>query len=66
MTHYPPIGPNLEPSRASLLLENMAFNTVYLVIFTCGSQAESLRTCRAHQLFLTAADYLQFKPLQIL
>lgn len=65
MTHYPPIGADLNPSRASLLLEEYKIDTCVF---------GHLHNLRPEPLFgekngiryiLTSCDYLNFLPLKI-
>lgn len=66
MVHYPPIGPNLVPSRASTLLEKYQVQTClfgHIHQVTPGSLP--LGTARGVTYHLTSADYLDFKPLRV-
>ncbi len=64
MTHYPPIGADLKPSRVSALLEHYH---VQCCIFGHLHAVENMpfgELSGVHYI-LTAADYLDFKPLKI-
>ncbi len=68
MTHYPPIGPDLRPSRAHLLFKKYGvdiciFGHLHHVIPTPSppfGESEGIRY------LLTSADHLDFKPLKII
>jgi uncharacterized protein len=66
MTHYPPIGPNLLPSRAAHLLEKYQ---VQCVVFGHLHQVKKniplFGEIRGIRYILTAADYLNFSPIPI-
>lgn len=67
LTHYPPIGPHLNPSRASAILEQ--FQIQYCVfghLHNVKKQALPFGPTRGVQYVLTSCDYLDFKPLRIL
>ncbi|MEC7840160.1 MAG: metallophosphoesterase [Chlamydiota bacterium] len=67
MTHYPPVGPNLEGSRASKILEN------YQIDFCVFGHVHSMKhSCdplfgekNGVTYVMTAADYLDFSPIKI-
>lgn len=68
MTHYPPIGPRLEPTRASKLLEE------YRVDICVFGHIHSMKHHVGHlfgekngvKYMMTAGDYLDFHPLKLL
>jgi predicted phosphohydrolase len=67
MTHYPPIGADLKPSRAAQILEQ---NKVDICVF---GHLHNLKTteplfgeARGVEYILTACDYLRFQPQIIL
>ncbi len=67
MTHYPPIGADLKPSRASRILEE--FGVEIVVFGHLHSLKENLSLfgkSRGIQYHLTASDFLNFSPLKIL
>ncbi len=67
LTHYPPIGPHLTPSRASEILEQ--FQIQYCVfghLHNVKRQALPFGLARGVQYVFTSCDYLDFKPLRIL
>lgn len=67
MVHYPPIGPDLAPSRASELLEKYK---VDICVFGHIHQVQPgkipMGEARGVNYHLTSSDYLNFVPLQIL
>ena len=64
MVHYPPIGPNLAPSRASALLEKYRVQTcVFGHIHQVRLGSLPLGEARGVTYRLTSADYLDFHPL---
>lgn len=66
MIHYPPIGPDLEPSRASALLEKYKVDTcVFGHIHQVTPGTIPMGEARGVKYHLTSADYLDFKPLDI-
>lgn len=66
MVHYPPIGPNLDPSRASKILEKYKINQcVFGHIHLVKPESIPLGCARGVTYHLTAADYLQFIPKKI-
>jgi hypothetical protein len=66
MTHYPPIGANLEPSKVSKILEHFGIN---ICVFGHLHNVKKLSLPfgeKDHiQYYLTSCDYLHFKPLKI-
>lgn len=66
MIHYPPIGPNLEPSRTSKILEKYKINQcVFGHIHLVEPGKVKLGKARGVEYHLTAADYLNFVPKKI-
>lgn len=66
MTHYPPIGLDLAPSKASALLEK--YGVEYCVFGHLHSVKKAIPlfgTSRGVTYRLTSADYLDFKPLKL-
>lgn len=66
MTHYPPIGADLKPSRAAEILEE------YKIDFSIFGHLHSLKKdkplfgeARGIRYFLTSCDYLDFEPIMI-
>lgn len=66
MTHYPPIGPDMLPSRASALLEKYG---VLLCVFghlhNVKRDIPIFGSTRGIKYVFAAADYLRFVPIQI-
>lgn len=66
MVHYPPIGPDLKPSRASQLLEKYKISQcVFGHIHLVKPDTVPLGTARGVTYHLTSADYLNFIPKKI-
>lgn len=64
MTHYPPIGANLTPSRASLLLEKYQINIcVFGHLHNVKKGIPLFGTNNGIEYRLTSCDYLNFTPL---
>lgn len=67
LTHYPPIGQDLRPSRAGAILED--FNVEICVFGHLHHVKENqlpFGTARGVRYILTSADYLGFTPIMIL
>lgn len=67
ITHYPPIGPDLKPSRASAILEE--FRIDYCVFGHLHNvKKDSLPFGQAHgvKYLFASCDYIDFSPLRIL
>jgi hypothetical protein len=66
MTHYPPIGADLQPSKASTMIE--AYGALACVFGHLHSIKNNVKlfgkTTQTHY-HLTSCDYLDFKPIQI-
>lgn len=66
MVHYPPIGHDLAPSRASTLLEKYQVDTcVFGHIHQVDPGKIPMGESRGVKYHLTSADYLDFKPVLI-
>lgn len=66
MTHYPPIGLDLQPSRASTLLEKYNVSQcVFGHLHNVKKEKPLFGIARGVAYHLTSADYLNFKPLKI-
>lgn len=65
LTHYPPIGPNLKPSRASALLEDYG---VDICVFGHLHNVKELDfgEARGVRYIFASADYLGFTPIKVL
>ena len=67
MTHYPPIGADLAPSRASQILEqNQIDICVFGHLHNIRAGVSLFGEKRGVRYVLTAADYLRFQPILIL
>lgn len=67
MTHYPPIGPSLNPSRASFLLEKYGIGIcIFGHLHSVKKTMPMEREFGGIRYVLTAGDYLNFKPFRIL
>lgn len=67
LTHYPPIGADLAPSRAAALLENSGIDIcIFGHLHSVRKQALPFGTARGVRYVLTSCDYLDFIPLRIL
>lgn len=66
MTHYPPIGANLESSRASQILEKYNVQAcVFGHLHNLFPNKLQFGTKNGVQYVLTSCDFLDFKPIQI-
>ncbi|WP_068471387.1 metallophosphoesterase [Candidatus Protochlamydia phocaeensis] len=67
MTHYPPIGPNLQETEATRLLEKYGVQIcVFGHLHNVKSHLQLFGTHHGIRYYLTACDYLpDFKPLKI-
>lgn len=66
MTHYPPISAELKDSRVSGLLEKYKVDVcVFGHLHNVKKDRAMFGTYHGVQYYLTAADYLDFKPLKI-
>lgn len=68
MTHYPPIGPNLQETEASRLLEKYQVDIcVFGHLHNVKPGIQLFGTLHGIRYYLTACDYLEdFKPIRIL
>lgn len=67
MTHYPPIGLDLQPSRASSLLEKHGIALcVFGHLHSVKSQEALFGEARGVRYLLASSDYLRFQPLSLL
>ncbi len=67
MTHYPPIGADLQPSRTSGILEEFGIQVcAFGHLHNLKKNQPLFGTIRGIQYLLTASDYLDFRPIQIL
>lgn len=67
MTHYPPIGLDLKPTRASKILE--AYHIDYCVfghLHNLNTKEKLFGRAKHCEYFLTSSDYLDYKPALIL
>lgn len=67
MTHYPPIGADLMPSRASRILEE---NNIQICVFghlhSLKKDSPLFGEARGVRYLLTSCDYLDFTPIRVL
>jgi predicted phosphohydrolase len=67
MTHYPPLGADLKPSRASQILEQFGVNIcVFGHLHSLKKGLSLFGEARGIKYYLTSCDYLDFTPIQIL
>ena len=67
MTHYPPIGADLKPSRASQILEEFRIDLcIFGHLHNLKKGAPLFGTARGVNYLLTSCDYLDFIPLRVL
>lgn len=67
MTHYPPIGANLSPSRASALLEKYNVSMcVFGHLHNVNREKQMFGEYHGIEYILTSGDYLQFQPKKII
>lgn len=67
MTHYPPIGADLQPSRISAILEKYAVSCcIFGHLHNIKTNALPYGTKNAVRYVLTSCDYLDFTPIKIL
>jgi predicted phosphohydrolase len=67
LTHYPPIGPDLQPSRASALLEEHKIDIcVFGHLHSVRSNSLPFGTARGVKYLFTSCDYLDFVPLKVM
>lgn len=66
LTHYPPLGATLEPSRASAILEEFHVDTcVFGHLHNLKKDVPLFGTARGVHYHLTSCDYLDFTPIKI-
>lgn len=66
LTHYPPIGAHLLPSRASKILEEFQIDTcVFGHLHNLKKGTTLFGKARGVDYFLTSCDYLDFTPIKI-
>lgn len=64
MTHYPPIGLDLKPSRASRILEEFKIDIcVFGHLHNIAAQGPLFGKARSIDYLLVSADYLEFQPV---
>lgn len=67
MTHYPPIGADLSPSRASAILEKYHINLcVFGHLHNIKPDAVLFGEKKGIRYLLTSADYVHFQPVPLL
>ena len=67
MTHYPPLGSDLKPTRASLLLKNYRVDLcVFGHLHNVKNKGPLFGTLDLTHYALTSCDYLEFSPIQLL
>jgi len=67
LTHYPPIGKNLRPSRASAILEDFAIDIcVFGHLHNVREKSLEFGTARGVKYLFASADYLDFTPIKVL
>ena len=67
MTHYPPIGADLQPSRASKILEKHKIHTcVFGHLHNIKAGISLFGEARGVRYVLASADYIRFKPILLL
>ncbi len=66
LTHYPPIGANLEPSRASQILEEFRIDIcIFGHLHNIRAGSLPFGQARSVKYLFTSCDYLGFQPLKI-
>lgn len=67
MTHYPPIGLNLDPSQVSTILDAYHIDLcIFGHLHNLNTHAPLFGTLNQTRYLLTSCDYLNFKPIKIL
>jgi uncharacterized protein len=67
LTHYPPIGPDLQPSRTSEILEEYKIDIcIFGHLHSVKQGALPLGTARGVRYLFASADYLNFEPILVL
>jgi len=66
MTHYPPIGADLQRSRTSNLLEKFGVNiAIFGHLHNLKERTAFFGEARGIKYYLVAADFLKFRPLRL-
>ena len=66
MTHYPPIGADLAPSRASAILEQFGIDTcVFGHLHNVRKGSLPFGSARGVRYLFTSCDYLDFRPWKV-
>jgi predicted phosphohydrolase len=66
MTHYPPIGADLAPSKASQILESLNIDTcVFGHLHNVRKGSLPFGEARGVRYLFTSCDYLDFIPLKV-
>jgi uncharacterized protein len=66
LTHYPPIGPDLKPSRASALLEDYRVDIcVFGHLHNVKEESLPFGEARGVRYLFASADYLSFTPIEV-
>ncbi|MCC5832540.1 MAG: metallophosphoesterase [Chlamydiales bacterium] len=66
MTHYPPIGADLQPSKGAALLEKYRVDVcVFGHLHSVKREVPLFGSKRGIRYYLTSCDYLDFKPIKI-
>ncbi len=66
LTHYPPIGPDLRPSRASAILEDFKIDIcVFGHLHNVRREALPFGEARGVKYIFASADYLGFAPIKV-
>lgn len=66
MTHYPPVGANLAPSRTSALLEKYHIDCcLFGHLHNVRDGSLPFGKARGVEYILTSADYIDFKPVKV-
>ncbi len=67
MTHYPPIGADLQPSRAAQILEQHGITVcVFGHLHNLKANLDIFGTARGVKYVLAACDYIHFQPIAII
>jgi len=66
LTHYPPIGADLKPSRASMILEDFGIDIcVFGHLHNVREKSLEYGTARGVKYIFASADYLNFTPIKV-
>jgi uncharacterized protein len=67
MTHYPPIGADLQPSRASAILEEFRIHAcLFGHLHSLKKTTPLFGQARGVQYHLTSCDYIDFTPIRVI